>query len=425
MNKRIQDMEFTRNGFPRVVITGMGGVTPLGRFPQVWERLKAGKSGIRRIQSFDPANLEVQIAAEVLEFDPAEYMDPKEARRTGRAAQFAVTATLDALRDAGLTVEDLEPVRERVAVDFGSSMGGHDLAQQASYGWRAKGRRPGPFSLIQSLPNIPAHYVSRVTGALGPLICISTACATGTHSVGDGFNLIRYGRADMVFSGGVEAMILDYAIAGFISMTALATGYNDNPAASSRPFDANRNGFVFGEGAGVLILESLERAVKRGARVYAEVLGMATSSDAFHVAALDPDGSGAVRVMQWALDDAKLNPDEIDYINAHGTSTKANDAIETRAIKSVFGKHAYKLAVSSTKSMVGHLLGGAGAVEAIATAMTLCEQIIHPTINYETPDPECDLDYVPNHSRASRVRYALSNSFGLGGQNACIVLGAV
>ncbi len=418
-------MEFTRNGFPRVVVTGMGAVTPLGRFPEFWERLKRGESGIRRIQSFDASNLEVQIAAEVLDFDPTEYLDPKEARRVGRPAQFAVAAVKDAMKDAGLTPQDLEPIQDRVGVDFGSSMGGHDLAQQASFGYRSRGRRPGPFSLIQSLPNIPAHYVSRVTGALGPLVCISTACATGTHSVGDGFNLVRYGRADVVFTGGVEAMILDYAIAGFISMTALATGYNDNPTASSRPFDLNRNGFVFGEGGGALVLETLERAYKRGARIYAEIVGMATSSDAFHVAALDPDGSGAARAMSSALADARVNIEEVDYINAHGTSTKANDAVETKAIKDVFGERAYDLAVSSTKSMIGHLLGGAGAVEAIATVMSIYEKVMHPTINYETPDPDCDLDYVPNVARERSIRYALSNSFGLGGQNACIVMGSV
>jgi beta-ketoacyl-acyl-carrier-protein synthase II len=418
-------MEFTRNGFPRVVVTGIGAVTPLGRFPEFWEKLKRGESGIRRIQSFDPSPLEVQIAAEVLDFDPTEFLDAKEARRMGRPAHFAVAAVQDAMADAGMSPADLEPIRDRVGVDFGSSMGGHDLAQQASFGYRTRGRRPGPFSLIQSLPNIPAHYVSRVTGALGPLVCISTACATGTHSIGDGFNLVRYGRADVVFTGGVEAMILDYAIAGFISMTALATGFNDNPAASSRPFDLNRTGFVFGEGGGVLVLETMERAVKRGARIYAEVLGMASSSDAYHVAALDPDGSGAARAMTGALNDAHVNARDIDYINAHGTSTKANDAVETKAIKDVFGEHAYDLSVSSTKSMVGHLLGGAGAIEAIATIMTIYEKIMHPTINYETPDPECDLDYVPNVARERDVRYAISNSFGLGGQNACIVLGSV
>ncbi|NMD09108.1 MAG: beta-ketoacyl-[acyl-carrier-protein] synthase II, partial [Phyllobacteriaceae bacterium] len=276
-------MELIRNGFPRVVITGMGAVTPLGRFPEYWEKLKAGISGIRRIQSFDPSNLEVQIAGEVLDFDPTEYIEAKEARRMGRPAHFAVTAALDALKDAGLTIEDIRSIRERVAVDFGSSLGAHDLAQQASFGFRTKGRRPGPFLLIESIPNIPAHHISRVLGALGPLVCLSTACATGTHSIGDAMNLIRYRKADMVVTGGVEAMILDYGIAGFISMKGLATGYNDDPAKASRPFDLNRNGFVFSEGAGAMILETLERAIKRGARIYAEVLGMASSSDAYHV----------------------------------------------------------------------------------------------------------------------------------------------
>lgn len=419
-------MELTRNGWKRVVITGMGAVTPLGRFPAFWDRLKRGESGIRRIQSFDASDLEVQIAGEVIDFDPNEYLDPKESRRMARASQFGVTAALDALADSGMTLSDLEPIQDRVGVDFGSSMGGHDLAQQASFGYRTRGRRPGPFLLIQSLPNIPAHYISKITGALGPLVCLSTACATGTHSIGDGLDMIRHGRADVVFAGGTEAMIFDYAIAGFISMTALATGYNDAPEKSSRPFDLHRNGFVFGEGAGVLILETLERAVKRGARIYGEVVGMSTSSDAYHIAAPDPNGRGAQNAMKWALQDAGLNPQEIDYINAHGTSTKANDVIETNAIKKVFGEHAYDIMVNSTKSMIGHLLGGAGAVEGIASVMSLYERVLHPTINYETPDPECDLDYVPNEARqVSKLRYALSNSFGLGGQNACVIFGSV
>ncbi|MBP8973515.1 MAG: beta-ketoacyl-ACP synthase II [Anaerolineae bacterium] len=418
-------MELIRNGFPRVVITGMGAVTPLGRFPEYWEKLKAGISGIRRIQSFDPSNLEVQIAGEVLDFDPTEYIEAKEARRMGRPAHFAVTAALDALKDAGLTIEDIRTIRERVAVDFGSSLGAHDLAQQASFGFRTKGRRPGPFLLIESIPNIPAHHISRVLGALGPLVCLSTACATGTHSIGDAMNLIRYRKADMVVTGGVEAMILDYGIAGFISMKGLATGYNDDPAKASRPFDLNRNGFVFSEGAGAMILETLERAIKRGARIYAEVLGMASSSDAYHVAAPEPTGLGAANAMRWAIQDAGLDPDKIDYVNTHGSSTQANDAVETLAMKQVFKDHAYKLAANSTKSMLGHLLGGAGAVEGIATVMSLFEQILHPTINLETPDPECDLDYVPNEARDARLTFAMSNSFGLGGQNACVVFGRV
>jgi len=416
-------MEFMRNGFPRVVITGIGAVTPLGRFPEFWEKLKAGVSGVRRIQSFDPSNLEVQIAAEVVDFDPNEYIEPKEARRMGRPSHFAVTAAMDALKDAGLTIEDLEPIRERVAVDFGSSMGGHDLAQQASFNFRTRGRRPGPFSLIESIPNIPAHHISRVIGALGPLVCISAACATGTHSIGDAMNLIRYNKADVVVTGGVEAMILDYGIAGFISMRGLATGYNDDPTKASRPFDLNRNGFVFGEGAGAMILETLERAIKRGARIYAEVLGMASSSDAYHIAAPEPTGRGAVNAMRWALQDASLDPEDIDYVNTHGSSTPANDVTETRAMKQVFKDHAYKLVANSTKSMMGHLLGGAGAVEGIATVMSLYEQVLHPTINLETPDPECDLDYVPNEARDAKLTLAMSNNFGLGGQNASVIFG--
>jgi 3-oxoacyl-[acyl-carrier-protein] synthase II len=417
-------MELTRNGFPRVVITGLGGVTPLGRFPDFWERLKAGESGVRRIQSFDPSHLEVQIAAECIDFDPSGYIEAKEARRMGRPAQMAVVAVLDALKDAGLTIEDdIAPIAERVAVDYGSTLGAHDLAQQASFNFRTTGRRPGPFSLVEAIPNIPAHHISRITGALGPLVCISAACATGTHSIGDAMNLIHYGKADMVLTGGVEAMILDYGIAGFISMRGLASGYNDEPTRASRPFDKNRNGFVFGEGAGALILETMERAVQRGARVYAEVLGMASSSDAYHVAAPDPNGRGAANAMRWALEDAKVSPDQIDYINTHGSSTPANDATETLAIKKVFGPHAYELAANSTKSMMGHLLGGAGAVEGIATVMSLYEQVLHPTINYETPDPDCDLDYVPNEARDAQVQLAMSNNFGLGGQNASVVFG--
>jgi beta-ketoacyl-acyl-carrier-protein synthase II len=418
-------MELTRNGFPRVVVTGLGVVSPLGRFPGLWEKLKSGVSGVRRIQSFDPAELEVQIAAEVVDFDPTEYIDSKEARRMGRPAHFAVVASLDALKDAGITLDDVHENRERVGVDFGSSLGAHDLAQHASFNFRTHGRRPGPFSLIEAIPNIPAHHVSRVTGAIGPLVCLSTACATGTHTIGDAMNLIRYGKADVVITGGVEAMIYDYGIAGFISMKGLATGYNDNPEKASRPFDKNRNGFVFGEGAGALILEKLERAVARGARIYAEVLGMASSSDAYHVAAPEPTGLGARNAMKWALQDAHLDVTEIDYINTHGSSTPANDVIETRAIKDLFKDHAYKLVANSTKSMIGHLLGGAGAVEGIATIMSLFEQVLHPTINYETPDPDCDLDYVPNVARDAKLHYAISNSFGLGGQNACVVFGKV
>jgi 3-oxoacyl-(acyl-carrier-protein) synthase len=310
---------------------------------------------------------------------------------------------------------------------MGTALGGHEVIEAHTYKYKQSDRknRPSPFALINGLPNMPAHYMSRELRATGPLSALATACASGTQSIGDAMELIRTGRADIVFAGGVEAMIEDYAIAGFEAMTALVTGYNDRPEAASRPFDADRNGFVFSEGVGVLVLESLENALKRGANILAEVLGHASSSDAYHVAALDPEGKGAQRVMKWALQDAHLDPQDIDYINAHGTSTKANDAIETYAIKRVFGETAYNIPISSTKSMIGHCLGGSGAVEAVATVMSLVDKVLHPTINYETPDPDCDLDYVPNEARDADIKLALSNSFGLGGQNATVVFGSV
>lgn len=420
-------METTRSdGHKRVVITGLGALTPLGKVKDFWENLKAGRSGIRRIQNFDASFVGVQIAGEV-DFDPKEYLEYKEARRMARSSQMAQVAARLAMEDAGYTHEDLEAESDRIGVVVGTGLGGFEVMEDSTYRYKSSDRkyRPSPFALVNGLPNMPAHYVSRETHAKGPLVALSTACATGTQSIGDGFELIRGDRADVVFAGGVEALIQEYAITGFEAMMVLATGYNDNPTAASRPFDKERNGFVFSEGAGVLVLESLEHAVKRGARILAEVLGHGSSSDAYHVAALDPEGQGAQRAMRWALEDARVSVDQIDYINAHGTSTKANDAIETFAIKKLFGERAYNLAVSSTKSMIGHCLGGAGAVEAIACVMSLVEQVIHPTINYENPDPECDLDYVPNEARDAEVRFALSNNFGLGGQNACLVLGKV
>jgi 3-oxoacyl-(acyl-carrier-protein) synthase len=345
----------------------------------------------------------------------------------GRASHFAVAAAHQAVEDAGLSAEKIEAEGERVGVVIGSSLGAHEMAEQSTFKYKTSGyTKPNPLSLINSLPNMPAHYVSRFLRAFGPLNTPSTACAAGTQSVGEASELIRNGRSDVVITGGVEAVLQDYAIAGFDAMQALANEYNDNPAAASRPFDANRSGFVFSEGCGIVIIESLAHAVKRGAKIYAEVLGHASSSDAFHIAALDPEGKGAIRSMRWALDDAHLNPEDIQYINAHGTSTKANDAMETLAIKHIFGEQAYNIPISSTKSMLGHALAGSGAIEIIACAMSLVDQVIHPTINYETPDPECDLDYVPNVARdAKGLKYILSNSFGLGGQNASIVLASI
>jgi beta-ketoacyl-acyl-carrier-protein synthase II len=420
-------MELLRNGRPRVVITGLGAVTALGPVKTLWENLKAGKSGIRRLETINVDHVPVKIGGEVRDFDPTVYIEPKEARRMGRAAHFAVAAAAMAVEDAGLTVSQIEAEGERVGVVIGTSLGAHEMAEQSTYKYKTSGyRKPNPLALINSLPNMPAHYVSRFMRALGPLAAPSTACATGTQSIGEASELIKNGRSDMIITGGVESVLQDYALAGFEAMNALATGFEDNPEAASRPFDANRNGFVFSEGCGVVIIESLAHALKRGARIYGEILGHASSSDAYHIAALDPEGAGAIRCMRWALEDAHLNPDEIQYINAHGTSTQANDAMETLAIKRVFGEQAYNIAVNSTKSMLGHALGGSGAIETIACAMSLIDKVLHPTINYETPDPECDLDYVPNEARDfPNLRYIMSNSFGLGGQNASIVLGAI
>lgn len=420
-------MELLRNGRPRVVITGMGAVTALGPVKSLWESLKVGRSGVRRIETIPIEHVPIKIGGEVRDFDPTVYIERKEARRMGRASHFAVAAASMAIEDAGLAVDQIEAEGERVGVVIGTSLGSHEMAEQSTFKYKTSNYiKPNPLSLINALPNMPAHYVSRFFRALGPLHAPSVACASGTQSVGEASDLIRNGRADAVIAGGVEAVLQDYAIAGFDAMQALASEkYNDEPAAASRPFDADRSGFVFSEGGAVVMLESLAHALKRGARIYAEVLGYGSSSDAYHIAALDPEGRGAARSMKWALQDAHVNPEDIQYINAHGSSTKANDAMETLAIKNVFGEQAYSIPVSSTKSMLGHALAGSGAIELVACAMSLFEQVIHPTINYQTPDPECDLDYVPNTARDfPGLRYILSNSFGLGGQNASIVLAA-
>ncbi|MAS34269.1 MAG: beta-ketoacyl-[acyl-carrier-protein] synthase II [Anaerolineaceae bacterium] len=420
-------MELLRNGRPRVVITGLGALTALGPVKSLWEDLKAGKSGIRCIETIEVAHVPVKIGGEVRNFDPEQYIDRKEARRMGRASQFAVAAANMAIEDAGLTIDQVESEGERVGVVIGTSLGAHEMAETSTFKYKTTGyRKPNPLALINALPNMPAHYVSRFMRAFGTLSAPSTACAAGTQSIGEASELIKSGRADMIITGGVEAVLQDYTLAGFEAMQALAVGYEDNPAGASKPFDANRSGFVLSEGCGVVIIESLAHALKRNARIYAEVLGHASSSDAFHIAALDPEAKGAMRSMKWALEDAHLNPEDIQYINAHGTSTQANDKMETLAIKTIFGEYAYNLAVSSTKSMLGHALGGSGAIEAIACALSLFEKVIHPTINYETPDPECDLDYVPNVARDfPDLKYLMSNSFGLGGQNASIILGAI
>lgn len=406
----------------RVVITGLGAITVLGSsVPVFWENLLKGKSGIRRITQFDASNMPCQIAGEIPDFDPGQYMDRKEARRISRAAQIALAAAIQAVADAGLPEQMPEP--ERAGVVFGTAIGGYERFDEGIEILRKYGPdRINPFVIPSGIPNLPAFMISRQFQCLGPNCTITTACATGTQAVGEATEFIRRGAADIVVAGGVEALIRDYAIGGFSAMRALPVNFNDNPEAASRPFDLKREGFVFSEGAGALILERLEHALARGARIYAEVAGHASSADGYHVAAPDPDAAGPKRAMRWALEDAGLQPRDVDYINAHGSSTPLNDAAETRAIKEVFGDHAYKLAVNSTKSMIGHAMGASGALEALVCALTIYHGWLHPTINYEYPDPECDLDYVPNRARQANVRVSLSNSFGLGGQNACLVL---
>ncbi|MCI0520414.1 MAG: beta-ketoacyl-ACP synthase II [Chloroflexi bacterium] len=407
---------------PRVVITGIGAVTPLGSTAAaLWEGLLQGRSGIRKITQFDASDLPCQIAGEIPDFDVGEYFDRKEARRIPRFGQIALASAAQAVADAGLTAPMPDP--ERTGVVYGTAMGGLDRVDEGLNILRTQGfSKINPFTIPAGIPNLAAFLIANQFRCLGPNSTIVTACATGTQAVGEAAELIRRGAADVVITGGAEALIRDFAIGGFSSMRALPVNFNDNPAAASRPFDANREGFIFSEGAAALVLERLEYAQARGARIYAEVAGHASSSDAYHMAAPDPEALGPARAMRWALQDAEVQPHEIDYINAHGTSTPLNDPTETRAIKMIFGDHAYRLAVSSTKSMLGHAMGASGALEAIACALAIRDQILPPTINYEFPDPECDLDYVPNQARKREVNVTLSNSFGLGGQNACLVL---
>jgi beta-ketoacyl-acyl-carrier-protein synthase II len=386
-----------------------------------WQGLVSGRSGVRRITQFDASGLPCQIAGEVPDFNPEDYMDRKEARRTPRSCQIALAAASQAMRDAGLL--DHAPDPERTGVLFGTVMGGAEKLEEGVTALHTHGpAKVSPFMLPTGIPNIPAFMIALQFHCLGPNSTISTACATGTQSIGEAAELIRRGAADVVITGGTEALVQDWAIAGFCAMRALPLNYNDNPGQASRPFDAKREGFIFSEGAGALILESLEHAKQRTARIYAEIAGHASSSDAFHFAALEPEGFGPTRAMRWALDNAEIEPGLVDYINAHGTSTPLNDPTETKAIKRLFGEHAYSVAISSTKSMIGHAMGASGALEAIASIMAIHHDLIPPTINYEHPDPECDLDYTPNQSRQRRVDVALSNSFGLGGQNACLVM---
>lgn len=406
----------------RVVITGLGAVTPLGSsVPQLWEGLLAGRSGIRRITQFDASDLPCQIAGEIPDFDVGKYLDRKEARRIPRSSHIALASAVQAVADAGLP--DNMPEPERASVVFGTAMGGLDRLDEGIQIMRSQGYgRINPFAIPSGIPNLSSFLIAQRFRCLGRNNTIVTACATGTQAIGEAAEYIRRGVTDIVITGGTEALIRDFAIGGFSSMRALPVNFNDRPEAASRPFDARREGFIFSEGAGALVLESLEHAQARGAHIYAEVAGHASSSDAYHIAAPDPEALGPIRAMRWALEDAELTPEEVDYINAHGTSTPLNDATETKAIKLLFGEYAYQLSISSTKSMLGHAMGASGTLEAIVCALTIADGIIPPTINYEYPDPECDLDYTPNQPRKLQVKVALSNSFGLGGQNACLVL---
>ena len=404
----------------RVVVTGIGLISPLGDKDKLWKALLAGVSGISRITRYDVSELAVQIGGEIRDFDPTTFMDRKEARRMDRFAQFAVAAARMSLADAGLDLPLSNP--ERVGVLVGSGIGGIETIQQQTKAFWEKGvNRVSPFFVPMMIADMASGQIAIQTGAKGINSCTVTACATGTHSIGDAFRIVARGQADVMLAGGSEAALCPLGLAGFMSAKALSTR-NAEPERASRPFDKGRDGFVMGEGAGVLVLESLDHALSRGARIYGEVVGYGASGDAYHITSPAPEGEGAQRAMAEALADGALEPTDIDYINAHGTSTEYNDLFETIAIKGVFGEHAYELAVSSTKSLTGHLLGAAGAIEAAICLLTLTEQIIPGTYNYEEADPDCDLDYVPNQSRRGDVKVALSNSFGFGGHNATLAL---
>ena len=406
----------------RVVVTGVGPITPIGTGKEeFWANLTAGKSGIGMITQFDTTDFNVKIAGEVKDFDFGKYGDKKEGKRMDRVTQFAVAAAKLAIEDAKLDLEKIDATRCGVCV--GTGIGGIHTFLEQSLKLGAKGpSKISPFFIPMEIPNMPAGQIGIAYGFKGPNTAIVTACATGTNCIGDALRTIQYGDADVMIAGGTEASISPIAVAGFANMKALSTN-NENPEGASRPFDKNRDGFVMGEGSGVILLEELEHAKARGAHIYAELVGYGLNCDAYHITAPDPSGETPAACFVNAIKDAGLKPEDIDYINAHGTSTARNDEGESLAIKKVFGEHAYKLAVSSNKSMIGHLLGAAGGVEAIATVLTIENGVIPPTINYQEPDTEhgLDLDYVPNVARKAEVKVALSNNLGFGGHNACIV----
>ncbi len=404
----------------RIVVTGMGAVTPLGiGVDKTWGRMLEGESGVGPITQFDPAEFATKIAGEVKGFDPALYIEAKEIKKMDRFIHLSIAASRMAMEQSGLKITDANA--ERVGVMVGSGMGGLIAIEKYHAIVLEKGpRKITPFFIPMLIVNLASGQISIILGAKGPNSAVVTACATGTHNIGDAFKVIQRGDADVMIAGGTEACITPMGIGGFNAMKALSTR-NDEPERASRPFDAQRDGFVMGEGAGVMVLEELEHAKARGADILAELAGYGLSGDAYHLTAPAPNGEGAARCIKMAMKDAGLGPEDISYINAHGTSTKFNDEFETMAIKSSMGERAYKIPVSSTKSMTGHLLGAAGGVEAIVAVKTIMEGRIPPTINLETPDPECDLDYVPNEAREAGVNAALSNSFGFGGTNGCLL----
>jgi 3-oxoacyl-[acyl-carrier-protein] synthase II len=406
----------------RVVVTGLGAVTPLGiGVVPTWEAILAGKSGVAEITRFDAAEFSTRIAAEIKGFRPEDFIDKKEIKRMDPFIHIAMAAAHLAMEDSGLVIgEELAP---RVGVYVGSGLGGLSTLEHYHKAYLEGGtRKISPFFIPMLISNLAPGHIAMKYGAKGPNITTTTACAASSHAIGEAFEAIRRGACDAVIAGGSEATITPMGLGGFCAMKALSTR-NGSPSEASRPFDKDRDGFVMGEGAAILILEELDAAVKRGAKIYGELCGYGASADAYHVTAPAPGGEGAVRCMQAAIRDARLRPEQVDYINAHGTSTPYNDLYETMAIKTVFKDHAKKIMISSTKSMTGHLLGAAGAIEGLFSVLALRDGVIPPTINYTTSDPECDLDYVPNHARRNPIRYVLSNSFGFGGTNSCLLFG--
>jgi 3-oxoacyl-[acyl-carrier-protein] synthase II len=404
----------------RVVVTGLGLITPVGiGVDASWHGLIEGRSGIGLITQFDASQFPTKIAGEVVGFNPEDFIETKEIKKMDRFIHFAVAAATMAMNDSGLKITEANA--ERTGVFVGSGMGGLHTIEHYHSAFLEKGpRRISPFFIPMLVVNLASGQISIRFGAKGPNSAVATACATGSHAIGDACKIIQRGDADAMIAGGTEAVITPLGIGGFNAMKALSTR-NDEPEKASRPFDVDRDGFIMGEGAGIVILESLQSATERGARIYAEVVGYGMTADAYHITAPAPGGEGAARCMAIALKDAEIRPAEVNYINAHGTSTKYGDELETQAIKKVFGEDAYKIAVSSTKSMTGHLLGAAGGVEAVISALTIYHDTIAPTINLDNPDPECDLDYVPHKARKTTVNYTLTNSFGFGGTNACLV----